>query len=351
MTSRHHCVPEIVLVAALLACRQLHAAGNDPVHLGGFADVEWHTSSSGDREGLDVAEIDGFGTCQLSNSWSALGEAVVQRNWVPHGEKSFDADVERLYLAYNKTDALRVEIGQTATGVIRWSEREHRSRFLETPIDVPAIARRPEQDGAFPLRFLGAVASGRVPGSLGIAWSAGAGLGPGRERDETSILNPGSAPAAVLSLSVSPDQYPGLELAAAEYIGEVSIDRSTMHERDATISANYVANGYEFRSEWARMSHRFASSSSAFVTNGYYALFSKRLTGRLERFRPYLLLDHLNVANGESYLSEATDENAWATGLRFDLTQRVTMKAEYRSQRSIEGKRESVAGVQFGLSF
>src|SRR5450755_2753240 len=129
-----------------------------PFHVGGFADVELHTESDNEREGLDLAELDIFSTYQLSNAWSALAEAVVLRTWRDRDEK-FDADLERLYVEYSTSDALRIEIGETQTGIIRWNEREHRSRFLQTPIDLPAIARRPQDDGAWPLRFTGVFAS------------------------------------------------------------------------------------------------------------------------------------------------------------------------------------------------
>src|SRR4030088_1555283 len=82
-----------------------------PFHLGGFADVELHTTSDNEREGLDLAELDIFSTYQLSTAWSALAEAVVLRSWRDRDEK-FDGDLERLYLEYSTSDALRVEFGE-----------------------------------------------------------------------------------------------------------------------------------------------------------------------------------------------------------------------------------------------
>ena len=124
-----------------------------------------------------------------------------------------------------------------------------------------------------------------------------------------------------------------------------------IHERDVTLSINYVASGNEVRAEWARMNHRLSSSPMSYRTTGYYMLLSRRLSGRAERVRPYFLLDRLTVARDETYLADATDENAWATGVRYDVSQRFSVKGEYRSQRAINGDRETVVGVQFGLSF
>lgn len=320
-------------------------------HVGGFADIEWHTSSENEREGVDVAELDVFATYQLSNAWSALGEVVGERNWRPRSEKSVELTPERFYLEYSHSDALRVEIGETQTGIIRWNEREHRSRFLQTPIDLPAIARRPEQDGAWPLRFSGIYASGRTRGPAGLTWGIGAGSGPGRNREGIPVVGRSGSPAGLLSLAIAPDASPGLEFAVAGYLCDVRMRDTTMHERDVTLSASYVSRGFELRSEWAGMNHRFESSPHTFRTTGYYVLFSQRLTGAFERLRPYLLLDRLTLARDESYLAAATDENAWATGIRYDVTQRFTIKGEYRSQRALNGDRESVVGAQFGFSF
>lgn len=345
--------PIFILLPFLLLAATAHAQdlpAPRPFHIGGFADVELHTTSDNEREGLDLAEIDVFSTYQLSNAWSALAEAFVLRSWRKSDEK-FDVDFERIYVEYSTSDALRIEIGETQTGIIRWNEREHRNRFLETPIDLPAIARRPEDDGAWPLRFTGIFASGRLPGSLGVSWGAGAGAGPGRVRDSTPLTSEGRSPAALLSLSMAPDTMPGLELAAAAYVGSVRLEPGHIRERDTTLSISYVASGNELRAEWARMNHHLSGVASPFRTTGYYALFSKRLNGRAERFRPYLLIDRLTIAPGETYLADATDENAWATGIRCDVTQRFSVKGEFRSQRTISGDRETVFGVQLGLSF
>ena len=320
-----------------------------PFHLGGFADLELHTTSENEREGVDLAQVDLFSALQISNAWSAFGEAVLLRSWRDRDEK-FDADLERLYLEYSTSDALRLEIGETQTGIIRWNEREHRSRFLQTPIDLPAIARRPQDDGAWPLRFAGIWATGRLPGPLGITWGGGAGAGPGRVRDSTP-LSKDRSPATLFSLSTSPDSLPGLEIAAAAYVGRVDLNPGHINERDVTLSLSYVASGNELRAEWARMNHRISSAPKPYRTTGYYALVSRRLNGRAERFRPYFLLDRLTIARGETYLADATDENAWAAGVRCDVTQRFSLKGEYRSQRAVNGDRETVAGIQFGFSF
>ena len=114
---------------------------------------------------------------------------------------------------------------------------------------------------------------------------------------------------------------------------------------------NYVRNGTEVRAEWARMDHTLTRQSTTYRTTGYYVLLSKRLSGIAERARPYLLLDRLSVPAGEAYLSRIPDENAWALGVRYDVTTRFSVKGEFRSQLAPSGDREQLLGLQFGFAF
>jgi len=329
------------------------ANGQWALRMGGFADLETRSSSDEELERLDLVQLDLYATAALTARWSALTEVVASREL--HGGESdgelIDLDLERLLIEYNVSDALHFEIGQTHTGIIRWNEREHRSRFLQTPIAVPAIARRPQDDGAWPLRFVGLWMSGRFAGPLGIGYGAGIGAGSGRSRDEVSLFDRDRSPAVLLSVSMAPDAMPGLEIGAAAYAQRLPDRQETLRERDFTLSLSYLNSGTEVRAEWARMNHRGTQSGDLYQTTGYYALVSKRLPGRLERARPYLLVDRLRLAEGEAFFAEATDENAWAVGMRYDVTKRLTVKGEARSQRGGAGDREKVLGLQIGLAF
>src|SRR6266852_1798983 len=190
-----------ILFAAAVQAQTAVATPDAPafpsIRVGGFADIELHTSSGNVREGLDLVELDLYSVARFSERWSALGEGVAQRAWRQNERERRlpEFSLERLYVEYAPNDALRIEIGQTHTGIVRWNEREHRSRFLQTPIDVPAIANRESQGGAWPLHFTGAWASGRLPGSLGLTWEVGAGAGPGLERDAIPIFSQDRSPA------------------------------------------------------------------------------------------------------------------------------------------------------------
>ena len=317
------------------------------LHVGGFADVVVHTQSG------DVGSLDLFSTLRMTDDWSGLVEVVAQKTWQT-GRKATEAgelNLERLYLSYRPSDAFRLELGQTHTSIVRWNEREHRSRFLQTPIEVPAIARRPQDDGAWPLLFVGAWASGRAPGKLGLTWELGAGAGPGLERDSFPIFSSNRSPAGFLAISFAPEDVPGFDAGVSLYAQHIPTKPDALRERDFTLFTNYVNNGTEIRAEFARMDHHMTRIPRMFRNQGYYVLLSKRLRGVAERARPYVLIDHLNLDPLDPYLTGSTNENALAAGLRYDFTNHVMAKGELRSQRGADGGREATFGVEIGISF
>lgn len=341
------------------------AGANDapaPVHypafrVGAFADVVLSHPSEGGAVEYEAGELDLYGSAQLANDWSFLGEVLVQ-----HGGKAenrdvetksrFDTSLERFYAAYNPSDRLRLEIGQIHTGIIQWNEREHRSRFLQTPIDVPSIAHRESQGGAWPLHFEGAWASGRVPGSLGAEYGAGLGGARGSERDDIQPLyRHGLSPAGLFLVSMAPDALTGFEAGTVGYVGRIRAPGQTMQELDATVYSSFVRGGVELRGELARMVHTPLGSNQEFVTRGWYVLASWRPRGPWKAFRPYFLLDHLHVAPGEQYLSDVHDQKAWSAGVRWDFNPRLALKGDFRRQQLAAPHRESLIRAEISFSF
>jgi hypothetical protein len=313
------------------------ASGHFPAfRLGAFADIIL-SHPTGDGKDHQTGEVDLYASSQLGGDWSFLGEVLVKSTPDSGSDRPlthrFELNLERFYVTFNPSDRLRLEIGQIHTGIIQWNEREHRSLFLQTPIDVPAIARRESQHGAWPLHFDGAWASGRVPGSLGAEYGVGLGGARGTERDDIQpLLRRGISPAGLVVVSVAPDVLTGFQAGASGYAGRIRLRGETLRELDATLFSSFVRGGVELRGELARMVHSDVGGPNEFVTHGWYLLGSYRPRGRWKPLRPYVLLDHQTVAPGEQYLSDVQNLNAWSAGVRWDISPRLVFKSEFRSQ-------------------
>jgi hypothetical protein len=338
------------IVAALLMASALSVhAQSDRFRFGGFGNVVVAYASDNGRTSLKAGELDLFASARLTDNWSVLGEGFIQH--VPSTNR-LEIDLERLSATYNPSDRVRVEIGQIHTGIIRWNAREHRGRFLQTPIGTPSIATREEQGGAWPLHFIGLWVSGRLPGALGVQYGAGAGETRGPARDETQpLLDEKSTLARLVTVSIAPDALGGLEAGVAGYSGNIPAHDGMLRERDATFFASFVRNGVELRSEWAEMHHHRLADGATFVTHGWYALASFRPRGRWKSVRPYVLLDHLDATAQEAYLSDVHDQDAGALGVRWDATKRLAVKGELRSRLKADGSRDRGARVQVAFSF
>ena len=344
-----------IAAAMILASALSVNAQNDRFRFGGFGDAVFAYTSGSGHATFDAGELDVFASAKLTDNWSILGEGLIQH--ARRGDdvdlpstKRVEIDLERLSATYNPSDRVRVEIGQIHTGIIRWNAREHRGRFLQTPVDTPSIANREEQGGAWPLHFVGVWGSGRLPGTLGAQYGAGIGEARGAARDEIQpLLDPDASLAALVSFSVAPDAMAGFEAGAAAYHGHIPAHDGRLVERDATLFASFVRGGIELRSEWARMQHR--RSGARFTTSGWYALASFRPRGRWQVIRPYLLIDHLDVAPGEAYLSEVRDQDSYAAGIRWDVTRRLAIKGELISHLKGDSARDHGVRAQVAFSF
>jgi hypothetical protein len=325
-------------------------------HLGGFVDATVSRTIDTHRTDLSFGELDLYANAQLSDSWSAFGEGLVQHvgrgSDADVGRYGVEGEIERLYAAYSRSDSFRVQAGRVYTGIIDWNERENRGRFLQTPIDVPAIARRQEQGGAWPLHFLGGWASGRIPGAAGLRYGLGIGQGRGQKVDDVAMFVRGDvSPAGLLSLSIEPDRLTGFRLGVSALGDDIPATEGKYREIDRTVSTSYVKGGIEFQSEWSRMDHRLRSTGRTYVTEGWYALLSVRLGGRFDKLRPYVLLDRLDVALDEPYLANVPDQHSWAVGSRWDVAPRLALKFDYRFQSRLAPRARDAVRLQAAISF
>lgn len=344
-------IPAIFLVARAVAAQDQPPPA---LHLSGFADSIVSRSLHSDTTDLDFGELDPYATVRFSDSWTALCEVLVQR--VERGSdadesrhRAIELDLERLFVAYAPSDAFRLEAGALSSGLLAWNEREERPRFLQTSIDMPAIARRQEQGGAWPLHFLGAWASGRVGGSAGLSYGLGVGRGRARTRDDIGPISGAGSAAGLISLAIAPEGLDGWEAGAAAFLDQIPAREGTYNEMDVSVSSSFVRGPIEIRTEWSRMDHRLAGR--AHVTQGWYALASSRMPGAFRKFRPYALLDHLDVAGDEPYLAGVRSQRAWAVGTRWDATPALALKLDFRSQRARSPERERLVRLELAVAF
>ena len=121
--------------------------GRTPFAVQGFADWNYAAvAPAGEHSSFYNGALDLFITSRLSDRWSVLAEIVLESL-----SSEFSADLERLQVTYEQSDALRVSIGRVHSPILRWAVTNHHGQFMQTPVDNPIIARWEDQPGAWPL--------------------------------------------------------------------------------------------------------------------------------------------------------------------------------------------------------
>lgn len=315
--------------------------------IAGFGDVGYTAQPpQGENASVQIGGFDLYATGSISEHWSALLELVFEND-----DNQLVTDLERFVVSYEHSNLLRIDGGRTHSPIVRWNLTQHHGVFLQTPIERPAIARFEDQPGLWPVHFVGLTVSGALQEASGFSYLAGVGNGRGPVLDEVQAGSDANGrKAALLSLGAAPRAASGFDVHATAYWDDIPASAGSIGERIFTGSASYLANALEVRAEWSRMEHRPDTRSEIYRTTGWYVLASRRLPGRLDALRPYVMRDRLLAADDDAFLEGAADYDAWVFGLRADFGGAVALKGEYASERVGDGERDSVVRFQAAVS-
>jgi len=326
-----------------------HAAmGTTPFTIQGFGDLNYVSSAVDDEfGGFKNGALDLFVTSRLGNHWSAVVELVFEAD-----DNALTADLERFQFTYEHSDAFRVSAGRVHNPLMRWPVMNHHGLFNQTPSESPIIARWEDEAGLWPMHFVGLVAEGRFRNAAGLRYAFGVGNGRGAAIDEIQVTSDANGNRAVLAaIGVGPDALPGLEVFGSVYVDQIPAASGSLRERDATLSASYAQRDIELRGEISWMRHRDETTAVTHKTMGWYVLGAYRLPSRLARLTPYVLIEKLNVADGEAFLAGTPDEEALSAGIRWDATRWIALKGDYRWGKVAGAERSGAMRVQLAVNF
>lgn len=315
------------------------------LRIDGFGDFNLQTKTTEEQSHFRNGALDLFMTSAFAERFSALAELVFESD-----ANNLVTDLERWQVSYEPSRFLRLDLGRVHTPLAYWNHWHHHGTFLQTPIDRPAMARFEDEPGLWPVHFVGLMASGRLSRRAGLRYQVGVGNGRGAIIDEIQVGSDRNRSKAVfLTFGVSP--APGWQISATGYADTIPVESGELRERDYTIATGYERRGLEVKAEFGEMRHRPLAGGPNYKTQGYYALVSKRLFGRVKDLRPYVLYDRLRPAQDEAFLEQAPDERAFVLGVRFDPRDSFALKVEYRSQRKGSAAREDMVRAQAAIAF
>jgi len=320
-----------------------------------FGDVGYEANDQKpSTNGFEIGSLDLFMTSHLSHNASALAEVL----FIPHGDNSISADVERLILQYKFSDHLTVGMGRYHTTIGYYNTAFHQGAWFQTAIGRPFMYAFDDEGGFLPLQEVGITVSGQIPsGKLGLKYVAEIGngrdhlLGGEPAQNQHDANNGKSVNFAIAS---RPAWVPGLQVGFSLYHDYLAFDDNINHsEYISTVHLVYVNSTYEFLNEALLVRHAGTSTGTPgiFHTPGFYTLFSRRFGS----YRPYFRYQYVNAGVDEPIYGDPADgplvgrRNGPSVGLRYDFTEHTAFKFQY-DRMAVRG-RNSSNGLDTELAF
>jgi hypothetical protein len=364
MPRRVPLVAEVLSAATLVmfADRAAHAADSDapedmvmttinigktPFSIQGFGNVDMVADAyRGQHSGFSNGAFDLFVTSRLDEHWSALTELVFE----PDGN-TVQPDLERFEFMYEYSDALRISAGRVHNPFLQWPITYHHGLFCQIPVERPIIARWEDEPGLWPNHFVGLLTQGRLFGAAGLTYALGVGNGRGSSLEVVQVGSDANDNKAVTaSVGLEPDLIQGFEFHASTYLDRIPAD-TTLKETDVAFSGAFVRGPAEVRGEWSQMAHKAEVNSTTYRTTGWYVMGAYRLPLQGPQIEPYVLVEGLDAPGGESFLMYPAGEQAWAAGVRWDVSRWVALKGAYRSTRIQSFDRDDEVRAQLAVNF
>ena len=308
------------------------------LHILGFTDLDYsatdepgHLANSGFFEGQFVLHF----TSALSQRFTFIGEVSLSAR--PQAATvegpGFSTEVERTILKYTRSDHLKLSVGRYHTPISYWNVAFHHGAWLQTTVARPDMIRF---GGYFlPVHFVGALAEGTLP-TRGLNLNYDLGLGNGRSSEASRAGDAGDVNnnrAAILGLFVKPNKPFGLQAGGAVYVDKVTQGARSHRELIASAHAAWTKETPELIAEYAWVRHRPVEGGASFVSHGYYLQAAYRLPMLRARLKPYVRYEDLRVAADDPVFGEVRARKGVLAGARFDVSDLVALKGEFRRQR------------------
>ncbi len=300
----------------------------------GFGDVDFSaTDQKGTKSGFNLGQLDLHLASPLSRKVSYFGEITF--NAQPTG---YTLEVERSIIRYDYNDFFKLSFGRYHTPIGYWNTAFHHGAWLETTIARPDMVK---VGGTFiPIHFVGFLAEGNIPsGGLGLGYSLGVGNGRG-----DIISRPGDAGdnnnnrAWVANLFVRPAKLYGLQIGASGYRDKITLaDGRNFREWIASAHLVWTKDQPEFLAEFANVNHELIMTGQSSNNQAFYVQLGYRLPWFERTVKPYYRFEYTHVPPSEQLFTNTLDLVGSIAGVRYDITNYASFKAEYRNSRRTPG--------------
>jgi hypothetical protein len=322
--------------------------GGPNLRIRGFADVGFRASDdTREANSFSLGQLDLFVTSRLSDTFSVLGELVLEAN----DENEFGFELERLLLQYSPSDYLNVAVGRYHTSIGYYNTAFHHGTWFQTATGRPFIFEFEDEGGILPIHNVGVAVNGHIPsGKLGLRYVAEVGNGRASRHpfDEAvqTVTDENNRKAVNFGLRARPDWSPGFEAGFSVYHDRLAPEGSS--RIDETIMAAHVVyqnSTLELLNEGLLVRHSPRGSAQTFNTPGFYTQVSRQFG----KARPYFRYQYVNAPGDEPIFGDVGRMSGPSFGLRYDVSEFAAFKAQY--DRTARRRLNAVNGLNLQLAF
>ena len=343
------------MVTAVLALHELHG-----FQWHGFGEVNYKVLDQrqpelgtfgfvpGSAGSFYTGDFDLFLTARVNDRTSVISEIVFGEG----DAQSFDVDLERFLLKYDRDDHLKMSFGRYHTGIGYYNTAFHSGKWLQTTVDRPLVMEFADDGGLLPTQAVGVSVTGLVPsGTLGLNYLMEYGSsdtirphidGSGRLDDENNSNH------VVLGVFARPDGVPGLQVGGSYYHDKISHRELNSTARFGQTVVNghvvYVAHGIEFLNEGFLIRHALEGSSTVFNTPAFYSQLSKRF----RRIRPFFRYQYVN-ASALGFYEDVLLRYGPSFGARYDFNDNIAFKTQL--DHTLRKNKPDLNGLQMQVAF
>ena len=267
-------------------------------------------------------------------------------------DNQYSIEIERLIVKYDFSSRNTLSAGRYHTPIGYWNTAFHHGAWLQTTIGRPESVKFGSQ--LVPIHFVGLQFEGQFPGAhSGLGYNVG--IGNGRHANIARAGDNGDINgnrAWVASVFYKPTSIRGLNAGIGAYSDRVSPPASP--EFDEKIYSAYFAlerETPEFIAEYIHSDHELTvGPGPSGGADSLYAQFAYRLRGNLQRFKPYVRAERVDVDADDPLLAPLNlDYKGVTAGVRFDVRPYASLKFEYRNEEFANMGRDNSILVQLSV--
>jgi hypothetical protein len=302
-----------------------------------FADygLAWSNPPEPGRNSTAFAfgSLDFFLTARLGDRFHVLSETILEGDADDVG-----IDAERLYAAWDFSDAARIKLGLEHLPTARWNRLHHHGKWLELSIERPFMARFEDDGGLLPMHYSGAEIGGRVTtccGALEYAAIVSNGRGADPE-DRQRGADENSAKAIDVTIALAPDSCRGLTAGISGRWDVFPADGQARTRGERELAGGFFVQidrgALASIGEVGFLQHHDRTTDDVFHHVAGYL----QAGWRCGDFTPYVRCDVQSMERNDPFFAGDDldlDRSEATLGVRWDFTDQASLKVELRHGR------------------